>query len=73
MKNPNRVAIWYKEKDDAQRLFDLKIISRKDYDYRTKLALGRIYRGGNSDDKRAAINMAKAHGYKLKEILDVSQ
>lgn len=59
---------WYIEKEDAQREYDANSISRETYDRRTKFAIGMIYKCG---DNETAVRMAKAHGYDIKELIEL--
>ena len=58
---------WSIEKEDAQREYDANSISRETYDRRTKFAIGMIYKCG---DKDTAERMARAHGYKINELIE---
>lgn len=60
---------WYAEKEEAQKAYDVGRISREIYETRTKLAIGMVYKCGNSNDKEAARRMAKAHAYDIEELV----
>lgn len=60
---------WYIEKDNAAKDYEINRISRENYEVRTRFAIGMIYKCGKKKDKEAAEKMAKAHGYKMSELL----
>ena len=60
---------WYAEKNEAQQEYDAERITREVYESRTKFAIGMIYR---CEDKDAAKRMAKAHGYNIDELIELT-
>lgn len=65
------VGDWYREKKEVQGEFDCDRISRDKYELRTKFSIGMIYQYGDENDKEAAKRMAKAHGYAIKELIEI--
>lgn len=65
------VGDWYREKKEAQSEYDYDRISRENYELRTKFAIGMIYKCGDESDKEAAKRMAKAHGYDIKDLIEL--
>lgn len=65
------VGEWYEEKELVQKEYDYNRITSDIYENRTKYAIGMIYKWGNSSDKEAAEKMAKAHGYKMQELINL--
>ncbi len=65
------VGDWYREKKEAQSEYDYNRISREKYELRIKFAIGMIYKCGDENDKETAKRMAKAHGYDIKELIEI--
>lgn len=57
---------WKKEIEKANKERDLNKISRENYEDRIKNAIAMIYKEGGED---MAKGYAKAHGYKMKDLL----
>ena len=57
---------WKYELDDANRAYDNGNIDRETYEIRVKMAIYMINKFGNEE---AAKGIAKAHGYKLENII----
>lgn len=65
------VGDWYREKEDAQRAYDMSLIDIDLYETRTKFAIGMIYKCGSKNDKKTAERIAKAHNYDIKELIEM--
>lgn len=57
---------WIREIEKANNERNLNIISKANYEDRIKNAIAMIYKEG---DKDRAKGIAKAHGYKMKDLL----
>ena len=57
---------WKYELDAAGKEYDAERITRETYEMREKFAIYMIYKCGNKD---AAEGIAKAHGYRLENLI----